>query len=81
MLLCLAIRMIVKASTPDSPSLESIVWRRDWSTKSSGNIPAKRFLPRPSLRRGRRSAGRGQQIAEIAALLLAGGLGCGGQLA
>ena len=29
MLLCPAIRMMVKASTPDSPSLVSIVWRRE----------------------------------------------------
>jgi hypothetical protein len=40
------------------------------------------FLPPPLLRwRGRRSAGRGQQIAEISTLLLAGSLGRGGELA
>jgi len=38
MLLCPAIRMMVKASTPDSPSLVNIVWRREWSTKSPGKI-------------------------------------------
>ena len=36
MLLCPAIRMIVKASTPDSPSLVSIVWRSECRTKSPG---------------------------------------------
>jgi hypothetical protein len=30
--------MMVNASTPDSPSLVSIVWRREWSTKSAGKI-------------------------------------------
>ena len=38
MLLCPAIRMIVNAPTPDSPSLVSIVWRREWRTKSAGNL-------------------------------------------
>jgi hypothetical protein len=41
MLLCPSIRMLVKASTPDSPSLVSIVWRREWRTKS----PAKTDTP------------------------------------
>jgi len=35
---CSVIRMMVKASTPDSPSLVSIVWRRECSTKSAGKI-------------------------------------------
>ena len=35
MLLCPAIRMMVKTSTPDSPSPVSIVCRREWSTKSA----------------------------------------------
>lgn len=34
MLLCPATLMIVKASTPASPSLVSIVWRSEWITKS-----------------------------------------------
>jgi hypothetical protein len=38
MLLRRAILMMVNASTPDSPSLVSIVWRKEWSTKSAGKI-------------------------------------------
>jgi len=44
MLLCSAIGMTVKASTPDSPSLVSIVWRRGRSTKSAGKS-GRRFPP------------------------------------
>jgi len=35
MLLCSALRIRVKASTPDSLSLLTIVWRREGSTKSA----------------------------------------------
>jgi len=38
MLLCPAIRMMVKPATQDSPSPVNIVWRRLWSTKSFGKI-------------------------------------------
>ena len=33
-----AMRMMVKASTPDSPSLVNIVWRKECITKSAGKI-------------------------------------------
>jgi hypothetical protein len=52
MLLCPAIRMIVNASTLDSPRLVSIVWRRESSTKSAGKFRGDirvNLTPMPSL--------------------------------
>jgi hypothetical protein len=43
MLLCPAMRMMVNAFTPDSPTLVSIVWRRECITKSAGKSAARRY--------------------------------------
>jgi hypothetical protein len=74
MLLCPAIRMMVKASTPDSPSLVSIVWRisgRRYDSKdttgSYRQLDVRRLQRDGALVDGRFSAQRWSRDGEVTA--------------
>ncbi|MGB6742102.1 MAG: hypothetical protein WBE38_00490, partial [Terracidiphilus sp.] len=56
--------MMLKASTPDYPILVSIVWRREWSTKSAGKMRLRFFLPSPRAHRRSGAVSLGGMLLE-----------------